>query len=266
MLTKNTLIFDIETIPDTEFGSRIWDLDGISDEERVKAMNTQHFHKAGNSSFLPHHFHRIIAISAGLRTATSFRVWSLGDERATEKELLERFFSGINKFDPVLVSWNGSGFDLPVVHYRSLFHSVSAPFYWEMGESDKNFRFNNFISRFHWRHIDLMDVLSGYQLRAAAPLTEISLLLGLPGKLGMDGSQVWDAYQSNRLTDIRNYCDVDVLNTYLIYLRFEMMRGNLTGEELQLEERRVKNFLKEDGAPHLLEFLERWDVLPENLE
>ena len=256
MLTGNTLVFDIETVPDIVTGSRIWDLTGIGDEDQVKAMRAKRLEKTGYSDFIAHHLHKIVTISAALRSTDNFKIWSIGDANSSEKELLERFFRGIEKFEPVLVSWNGAGFDLPVIHYRSLVHSVAAPRYWEVGDTDRAFRYNNFISRFHWRHIDLMDVLSGFQPRAGAPLHEVAQWLGLPGKLGMKGSDVWDAYQGGQIGKIRKYCEADVLNTYLIYLQFERIRGNLTGADLQREHDRVQEALNEEGTLHLQEFIE----------
>ena len=94
----------------------------------------------------------------------------------------------------MLVSWNGSGFDLPVLTYRALRHDVQAPRYWETGDEEQGFRCNNYLGRFHWRHIDLMDVLSGYQGRGRVGLDKMAQLLGLPGKLGMSGEAVWDAW------------------------------------------------------------------------
>ena len=264
MLTGNTLVFDIETVPDTVTGSRIWDLRGISDDDQVKAMRAKRLEKTGYSDFIAHHLHKIVAISAALRSSDGFTIWSIGNANSSERELLQRFFRGIEKFEPVLVSWNGAGFDLPVIHYRSLLHSVSAPSYWEVGDTDRAFRYNNFISRFHWRHIDVMDVLSGFQPRASAPLHEIAQLLELPGKLGMKGSDVWDAYRNGQIDEIRNYCETDVLNTYLIYLQFEQIRGNLTDAELQQEHGRVQAALREEESPHLKEFLEQWQSVHSN--
>ena len=256
MLRGNTLVFDIETIPDAESGSRIYGLEGLSQSDCVKAMRAKRIEKTGQTDFLAHHLHKIVAISVALRSPSGFKVWSVGDERSDEKELLVRFFQGLEKFEPVLVSWNGGGFDLPVIQYRSLLHSVAAPTYWDIGESDREFRFNNFINRFHWRHIDLMDVLSGFQFRAAAPLHEIALMLGLPGKQGMDGSDVLTAYQDGKIDAIRNYCESDVLNTYLVYLRFEYLRGNLDSEALSAELEHIKGAILRSGADHLKHFLE----------
>ena len=259
MLTGNTLVFDIETIPDTESGSRIYALEGLSQGDCVKAMRAKRVEKTGQSDFLAHHLHKIVAISVALRSPRGFKVWSVGDEQSNEEELLVRFFQGLEKFQPVLVSWNGGGFDLPVIHYRSLLHSVAAPTYWDLGDSDREFRFNNFTNRFHWRHIDLMDVLSGFQYRAAAPLHEIALMLGLPGKEGMDGSEVSMAYQNGEINAIRNYCESDVLNTYMVYLRFERIRGNLDDEALSTELERIKGAILSSGADHLSHFLESCD-------
>ena len=194
----NTLVFDIETVPDVEFGRRLFGLEGLSDDEVGKAMQARARQDSG-SDFLPHEQHRIVAISCAFRSREGFRVWSLGEESATERELVVRFFDGIEKFTPDLVSWNGGGFDLPVLHYRALRCKVAAPRYWETGDEDNAFRYNNYLGRFHWRHIDVMDVLSGYQARARASLSDTAVLLGYPGKLGFDGSQVWDAYLRGEL-------------------------------------------------------------------
>jgi predicted PolB exonuclease-like 3'-5' exonuclease len=164
----------------------------------------------------------------------------------------------LDKYTPDLVSWNGAGFDLPVLHYRSLLHGVAAARYWETGDSDHGFRFNNYLSRFHWRHMDLMDILSGFQGRGRASLHDVASLLGLPGKLGMHGALVWDAYRRGELTRIRAYCETDVLNTYLIYLRFELVRGTLSAAEHALELLRVRKLLADSSAAHLKEFAAAW--------
>lgn len=249
--------FDIETIPDVEFGRRMWNLEGLSDEEVATAMTFRQQQKTG-SDFLPLHQHRIVAISVALRTGTSFKIWSLGTAESSEAELVQRFFDGIERYSPDLVSWNGSGFDLPVLHYRALRHKIRASRYWEMGDSDREFRFNNYLSRFHWRHIDLMDVLAGFQVRGRASLDETAVLLGFPGKLGMSGADVWDSYLAGGIQDIRNYCETDVLNTYLVYLRFELMRGKLDEKDLAREYELVRNTLAEMDQPHLNEFAAAW--------
>ena len=249
--------FDIETVPDVEFGRRMWDLGDISDESVASAMFFKQQQKSGND-FLPLHQHRIVAISVALRTGDTFKVWSLGEEDADEAELVRRFYDGIDRYTPDLVSWNGGGFDLPVLHYRALKHGVQAPRYWEMGDSDREFKFNNYLSRFHWRHVDLMDVLAGFQPRARASLDQTAVLLGYPGKLGMSGDKVWARFLEGGIGDIRDYCETDVINTWLVYLRFEHMRGNLDDKDLQRELAMVRDTLKTMNLPHLNEFLAAW--------
>lgn len=252
-----TLVFDIETVPDTELGRRLHDLRGISDDQ-VAAVMFGKRREATGSDFLSHEQHRIVAISVAMRSRDSLKIWSLGEEDAPEKVLIERFFDGIERFTPDLVSWNGSGFDLPVLHYRSLLHGVSAARYWELGDADQSFRYRNYLSRYHWRHMDLMDILSGFQGRGRVGLHDAAVLLGFPGKLGMHGNEVWDAYRRGEIARIRAYCETDVLNTYLVFLRFELVRGKFTPTEHAAEIARVRSLLEESDAAHWREFAAAW--------
>jgi len=254
----NVLVFDIETIPDIASGRRLYELEGLNDADVAKIMFHKRREETGDSEFLRHHLHRIVAISVVMRRADQLKAWSLGDENSGEADLIRRFFDGIEKYTPTLVSWNGSGFDLPVLHYRSLVHGITAPRYWDTGDLDRDFKWNNYISRFHWRHTDLMDVLAGYQPRASAPLDDIAQMLGFPGKLGMDGSKVWEAYQDGKLSEIRDYCETDVLNTFLVYLRFELIRGSLDPAGYENEVQRVRELLKVEDKPHWQDFLAAW--------
>ncbi|UCF76121.1 MAG: 3'-5' exonuclease [Betaproteobacteria bacterium] len=252
------LTFDIETVPDVEGLRRLRGLEpGIPDKE-VAEMAFQLRRQTTGSDFLPLYLHRVIAISCALRDRDSFRVWSLGAGAESEGELIQRFFDGVDKYTPQLVSWNGGGFDMPVLHYRGLIHGINARRYWDMGEEDRDFKWNNYISRYHSRHLDLMDLLALYQPRANAPLSELAQLMGLPGKLGMDGAGVWEAYQAGRIAAIRQYCETDVVNAYLVYLRFQMMRGALTREHHGGECELVRSTLEKSNEPHWQEFLAHW--------
>jgi predicted PolB exonuclease-like 3'-5' exonuclease len=249
--------FDIETVPDVEFGRRLHGLEGLSDKQVGYVMQTRQRELTG-SEFLSLEQQRIVAISVAMRTREGFRAWSLGEVDTPEGELVQRFFDGISRYTPVLVSWNGSAFDLAVLTYRALRHQVQAARYWETGDEDQSFRFNNYLGRYHWRHIDLMDVLSGYQGRARVGLDRMAQLLGLPGKLGMSGEAVWEAWLAGRAAEIRDYCETDAINTYLIYLRFELLRGRLTREEHARECGLVRAWLRASGKAHLTRFCEAW--------
>ena len=256
----NVFVFDIETVPDVNAGRNLLDLDGLDDSAVASAMFTRRRQETdGNSDFLRHHLHKIVAISAVFRTKDRLDVWSLGSEHSSESELVERFFEGIEKYSPTLVSWNGAGFDLPVLRYRALLHNISAGRYWDIGDQDSAFRYNNYQNRYHWRHIDVMDVISGFQPRAFVPLDEMASLLGFPGKLGMSGADVWECFQRQQIDRIRNYCETDVLNTWLVFLRFQTTRGCLSPSELERELELTRLCLSASEKRHLKEFLLEWD-------
>ena len=254
----NIFVFDIETIPDVESGRRLHDLDGLDDADTAKAMFAMRRQESNGSEFLRLHMHRICAISVVLRSADKIKVWSLGDPDSDERELIQRFYDGVERFSPTLVSWNGGGFDLPVLNYRALLHGVQAPRYWDTGQDDRDFKWNNYISRYHERHTDLMDVIAMYQPRANARLDDIATMLGFPGKMGMSGAKVWDEFQAGNIEGIRNYCETDVLNTYLVYLRFQLIRGQLTEAAYKKEQDLLRKTIKQENKPHFDEFLENW--------
>ncbi len=252
------LVFDIETIPDVT-GLRA--LNGhsstMSDDDVAAAAFEARREKTG-SEFLPHHLHRVAAISCVFRDDDGFRVRSLGTEADNEAKLVNDFFRVIDRYTPQLVSWNGGGFDLPVLHYRALVNAVTAARYWEMGNDDKEFKWNNYLSRYHTRHLDLMDLLALYTGRANAPLDDLAKMCGFPGKMGVDGSQVWPLYQQGRLQEIRAYCETDVVNTYLVYCRFQLMRGEITQQAYEAELALVRDSLAAIDAPHWREYLAAW--------
>ena len=258
----STLVFDIETIPDCAGLRALYELDPALTDHEVAEIAFQRRRATSGTDFLQPHLQRVVAISCVLRDSDGLRVWSLGAPEDGERELIQRFFDGIEKYTPQLVSWNGGGFDLPVLHYRGLVHGVTAPRYWDLGDGDypdsRDFKFNNYISRYHTRHIDLMDLLALYQPRNNVPLDQMAKLMGLPGKLGMDGAKVWDAYRAGEIAAIRDYCETDVVNTWLVFLRFRLMRGVLDTAEYQRECELVRTTLSRMKQPHWQEFLQGW--------
>ena len=214
---------------------------------------------AGRSEMLPLYLQRVLVVSCVFRNAKGLTVQSFVDhDGASEGGVIQTFFDKIDKHQPQLVSWNGGGFDLPVLHYRGLRHGVVADKYWDLGEDDRDYRWNNYIGRYHMRHLDLMDLLAMYQPRASAPLDAMAKLCGFPGKLGMDGSQVYGAYLAGQTDEIRRYCETDVMNTYLLYCRFQRMRGGFTEAEYEREIACVKDTLKDIPEPHWKEYLAAW--------
>ena len=230
--------FDVETVPDVEAGRRLHGLEGLDDSETAKAMRQLRMQESGRG-FLRLYLQRVVAVSGVLRRrsrsgeSTDIRIWSLGSPESSEKELVESFFRLVDLRSPTLVTWNGGGFDLPLLVYRALHLGVSAGRYFETRDPD--FRFNNYLNRYHERHTDLMDVFSGHQLRAAAPLDELARFLGLPGKGEMRGEDVESRYFAGEIDAIREYCEADALLTWLIYLRFDRLRSRIDEVELAHE-------------------------------
>lgn len=258
------LVFDIETIPDVAAIRLLHDLpDTLPDAEVADFAMKQRRAQTG-SDFMPHHLQQIVAISCCLRWGDKIHVGTLGDSCSGEAQIVQDFFQLIEKYTPQLVSWNGGGFDLPVLHYRALIHGIVAARYWDMGEGDfcdsRDFKWNNYINRYHSRHCDLMDLLAMYSGRANAPLDALAKMCGFAGKLGMDGSQVWSAYLAGNLAEIRDYCETDVVNTYLVYQRFRLISGAVSHMEYDDEMRKMREYLSQLSSEkaHWRTFLNAW--------
>lgn len=252
------LVFDLETIPDVQGLRTLYGWGDEFDDQEVAERAFAARLEAVGHEFLPLHLQKIAVIGCAFRDDDGFRVKCIGKAHDPEASLISGFFKTIERYTPQLVSWNGSGFDLPVLHYRGLIHGVQASRYWEMGDDDRDFRYSNYISRYHNRHVDLMDLLAKYNGRANAPLDELAKLCGFPGKLGMDGSQVWDAWSNGQEEDVRGYCETDVVNTWLVYCRFRFMRGVLTREQYDAEVELVRSTLQALPEPHWDEYLAAW--------
>tara|TARA_B100001996_G_scaffold379386_1_gene365066 strand:- start:2258 stop:3040 length:783 start_codon:yes stop_codon:yes gene_type:complete len=251
----NILVFDIETVPDTEGGARILGLKDLSKKDIIKAMEHTQFQKSG-TMFQPLHLHKIVAISVLYKNIfdknDKISLLSLGNEDSKEAEILKLFFNVIDKYQPQIISWNGKGFDSPVIHYRSLYHGISSIKYWDKGGDDRDFKWNNYLNRYHDRHLDLMDVLSGY--KKPASLSDIAQLIGAPGKYGIDGSFVTDYYLENNIKEIRDYCETDVLNTYLVFLRYQLISNSISKKTYDKLLDELFNLLDKSDKAHWKEF------------
>jgi hypothetical protein len=252
------LVFDLETIPDVSGLRTLLGSDAALSDAEVAAQAFAARREKTGSDFLQHHLHRVAAISCVFRDDEGFRVRSLGNLDDAEPKLIQDFYRIVERYTPQLVSWNGSGFDLPVLNYRALIHGINAARFWEMGDEDRDFKWNNYLSRYHTRHLDLMDHLAMYTGRANAPLDDLAKLCGFPGKMGVDGSQVWSLYQEGRLQEIRDYCETDVVNTYLVYCRYQLLRGRLTRDAYDTEIALVRTSLQNIDAPHWRDYLSMW--------
>ena len=241
------LAFDIETVPDVAGIRRLHGLPADLPDREVAEVAFQIRRTRTGSDFLPPQLQRVVVISCVMRSEEGVKVFSL---EGSEKEVIQRFYDGVEKYVPQLVSWNGGGFDLPVLNYRALIHGLSAPTFWETGDENRDFRYNNYLSRYHTRHLDLMDVLAMYQPRNNAPLDEVAQLAGLPGKIGIGGAKVWETYLAGGEAEIRDYCEADTANTYLLFLRYQLLRGVFSKDVYEKETELLKQCLKGQSKPH----------------
>ena len=258
------LAFDIETIPDVAGLRALRGADASLSDAEVYAAEIADRAARNKSDFMPLHLQRVLVVSCVFRGGKGLQVRSFvdleRDGRSEEASVIQEFFNRVDERRPQLVSWNGGGFDLPVLQQRGLRHGVVAGRYWDMGDDDREYRYNNYISRYHLRHIDLMDLLAMYQSRANAPLDAMAKLCGFPGKLGMDGSQVYGAYLEGRRDEIRRYCETDAMNTYLLWCRFEKMRGRLDEAGYLREIAIARDAVAAIDEPHWAEYLAAWPV------
>ncbi len=259
------LAFDIETVPDVAGLRLLRGADPALSDAEVYAAEIADRAARNKGDFMPLYLHRVLVISCVFRAGRSLQVRSFvdleRDGRSEEASVIQSFFDRVDERRPQLVSWNGGGFDLPVLQQRGLRHGVVAGRYWDMGQDehgDREHRYNNYISRYHLRHIDLMDLLAMYQSRANAPLDAMAKLCGFPGKLGMDGSQVYGAYLEGRRDEIRRYCETDAMNTYLLWCRFEKMRGRLDEAAYRREIGIARDTVAASDESHWSEYLAAW--------
>ena len=206
------IVWDIETIPDLGGFARANNLDGKTDEEVREAIGDK---------FPKLVYHSIVCIGALVASdkGTHWAVEALGAPHVgdrPEKELISAFVAKIEELKPQLVTFNGSGFDLPVLRYRAMVNGVAAP-----GLSARAY-----FNRYTEDALDLCDVLASFNPQCRATLHEICRVMGIAGKPdGLDGSNVESYFRDGRIDEIAAYCETDVVNTYRIWLRHELFRG-----------------------------------------
>lgn len=248
------LIFDIETIPDVATGKRMYPkLANLSDADAQKALIAMRQQQA-NTDFMRLPMHKVACLSFLWVDATTFTLKSLALNEHNEADILTTFFRAFHK-QPNLVSWNGSGFDLPVLLYRAMHHKLAAP---ELLNENK---YNNYINRYHNRHLDLMDKLSLYGFNKQ-PLDLVAGICGFAGKQDINGSMVVDLVENDEWQTLTTYCESDVLNTWLIYLRWQRLTGAFShnqADELEQNTRHyLQNLTNEDGTLRHQGFLDGW--------
>ncbi len=264
---KNLFVFDIETVADNESAVNLLgeEYSGKSLAEQREGLHKYHLEiTEGKNAFLRQPFHKIVAISflrasleytaEGREVVTLQEVRSGGSINSSEKDLIKGFFHAIDKFKPRLVSFNGKTFDLPVLKYRAMKYGISSEVFHLSGNKYEGY---NHRYALNW-HCDLIDALSDFGSSARIKLNEVCAVLGIAGKLGTDGSQVEELYDNNQLQDIRNYCETDVINTYLVYLRYALHTGKLNINNYNRAIDDIALFLSSSSENHFVEYYQQW--------
>lgn len=264
------LVFDIETRVDKELVKLVYDPENtLTLEQAYDTARDQILERSGQQSdFFPIPFHIPISI-ATLQADENYRIRSLGcfgADRFSESELAARFWQSFESIQ-TLVTFNGRGFDLPVLEARAMKHGLSLSRYFATGQSRNTYRGSRYSDEYH---IDLCDYLSNFGAAARkSSLNVLAKLIGLPGKYTIAGDDVEYLFRQGRQKEINQYCITDVLQTYILFLRVELMRGKLdkNGYQAAVSAAREDLVQRANGAGpdnFLLEFLNRWKPAPES--
>ncbi len=264
------LVFDIETVADTDAARRIYpQLADLNDADALSALTALRIQEAGHD-FMRLPLQRIVCISALYIKDEQLSLFSLTADKFSEKEILAKFFRAFSDIEtlPQLISWNGSGFDIPVLIYRAMQYDLSAPWLFEEGERIKSMRFDNYVNRFQTKHLDLMDRFSQYGASRREAMDVVASLYGLPGKTNVDGSMVGDLVSNDDWQTLSIYCESDVMNTWLIYLRWLRLTGKLSSPSYTHWQQQSRDYLAKftqaDGKARHHEFIADWSSAPES--
>lgn len=239
----NLLVFDIETRVDkallraTAFRGQ-----PVSDEEAYERMREQlRRDSGGRSDFFPVTYH--VPISIALVRADEGCVFGgvevLGADRLGEDGLVREFWRRIEAHDGLVVSFNGRAFDLPVLELQALRHGCAAP---------RALAERNGLRQRFGRHVDLHDWLTNYGvIRLRGGFDLVARLAGLPGKSAVSGADVQRLWERGHWAEIHRYCADDALQTYVLWLRVERLRGRLSDAQLAAAEAAARAALQESA-------------------
>lgn len=226
-------VFDIESVPDVELLREIYHYDGDSMDVCKQAFVAQK--EASGSEFLPLSFHKIVSIASVLADdfGNFIKVGHFAKHISIENReeaLLQEFSAFLNKQNPRLISFNGRGYDMPLIGIRALKYNVNLYGYYEIDNQQfgKN-KWENYRQRYSERfHLDLYDTLGNYGAIRTLSLDAVCKMAGIMGKYEICGGQVYELiFQDNDLEKVDFYCQSDVLNTYWLFLKFELTKGML---------------------------------------
>ena len=255
------LIFDAEAVADGELIARVrYPDDELAPEDAIARYRAELLEQRGND-VIPVTFMLPVAVAVA-KVGADFRLRDLTALDAPDfrpHEITRRFWLGWRHYDrPVLVTFNGRGYDLPLLELAAFRYGMSLPGWFNVNarsyEQNRN-RYNTDA------HVDLMDLVSNFgAFRVTGGLNLLANLIGKPGKTGVDGSQVQGMYDAGETEAINDYCRCDVLDTYFVFLRTRVLTGKLPIEEEQQIVAETKTWLEQQAGdrPAYAHYLEHW--------
>lgn len=250
------LVLDTESVPDGKLIGMIrYPEDALTPEQAIeKAQAEAREASRDGSDFLPVAFQIPVSICV-VRVASDFRLQAascLDAPQFRTREMAELFWRGLDQHycKATLVTFNGRGFDLPLLELAAFRYGCVSRDYFRAGRH-----------RFAGQHLDLMDWLTNFGgSRLNGGLNLLSKLLGKPGKMGVAGHQVYGMYRAGKLQEINDYCLADTLDTYFVFLRSRVLTGEITlaQEQELVEAARAWITAKSAELPGLKQYLGNW--------
>lgn len=254
------LVFDVETVGDGDLISRVkYPTRDFTAEEALTAYRQELLADTGKD-VLPPTFVLPIAVAVA-KISSDFRLLDLVSLDAPQYRphvIVRDFWKGWNMYArPTLVTFNGRGYDLPVMELSAFRFGLSLPAWFNVEDKSFEQRRNRYNTA---AHIDLMDLMSNFgACRLTGGLNVLANMIGKPGKTGVEGSQVQGMYDAGRAAEINAYCACDVLDTYFVFLRTRVLLGQLPlDREKQLVEEAHAWLESRRDQPGFAHYLEHW--------
>lgn len=230
------MLLDIATIPDFELGTRLYNLHNLSEKDIFRAMSTKSREMDDKTEGLALHMQRVLAISVFFQDKESIKIWSVGDSKSNEVDLLKILERYANEYKPAVVTWCGDRSIFPVLNFRYLSHSIQSPI---------------FAS-----HINLMAELAVGSNNGPASLHELAVLSGSPGNKKITDEDALNHYLEGRTELIRNNLELSNINTWLIYQRWQLVNGKIDQAGFEAEKQLLINTLLQEDRTHLKYFVD----------
>jgi hypothetical protein len=256
------LIFDIETVGDGDLIRKVrFPDEQLSPRDALQRYRTQLLEENGRD-VLPLTF--VLPVSVAIaKVSADYRLQDilvLDPPEFRPQEIVRRFWQGWQHYDrPTLVTFNGRTYDVPVMEMAAFRFGISLPAWFNVESRS----FEQCRNRYNQdSHLDLQELLTNYgAFRLSGGLNLLANLIHKPGKSGIDGSQVQALFDEGRTDLINDYCRCDVLDTYFVFLRCQLLLGRITAQDEQTLTDHVRSWLQQHASqsPAYTQYLETWD-------